>query len=48
MSLCLNKELFILMITFITVLNLYYKFWVLYLYYNVIILSTKNYVYFLE
>ena len=36
------------MITFITVFNLYYKFWVLYLYYDVIILSTKNYVYFLE
>lgn len=48
MSLCLIKESFILMITFITVLKLDYKFWVLYLYYDVIILSKKNYVYFLE
>ena len=36
------------MIPFIRVLNLSNKFWVLYLYYDVIILSTENYVYFLE
>ena len=36
------------MIPFIRVLNLPYKFWVLYLYYDVIILSTENYVNFLK